>query len=455
MAERAAQHADGDGVGAGVGDAAGAEGTVKRTSVVVVGAGQAGLAISWHLVQAGIDHVVLERDTITHTWRDARWDTFCLVTPNWQCQLPGYSYTGPDPDGFMVRSEILDWLDGYVASFDPPVREHTAVVSVRPLDDGGFSVRTSAGEIVTDQVVVATGGYHTPAVPRIGERLGEHVVQVHSSRYSNPEQLPQGPVLVVGTGQSGAQIAEDLHLAGREVHLAVGHAPRFARRYRGRDVIAWMHDTGHYAKPVTDKPVEERTQDKTNHYVTGRDGGRDIDLRAFAADGMTLHGRLVEIDSTSLRFADDLAANLDAADAVYNGINQLIDTHIDAHGLTTQEGPSRYTPTWEPTGYAGSTLGAADLAAVIWATGFTRDYRWLHAGVFDGAGYPQHERGVTAVEGLYFLGLPWLHTWGSGRFAGIALDAEHVAEHVVERYWQDVPARLSAVARSAPTTATG
>jgi putative flavoprotein involved in K+ transport len=408
----------------------------QQIPVLVVGGGQAGLAISWHLTREGIEHVVLERDTIAHTWRDARWDTFCLVTPNWQCRLPGYAYEGPDPDGFMVKSQILDWLEGYVASFDPPVREHTAVSSLRA-SEGGFLVQSTDGEFLADQVIVATGGYHDPSRPRLAERLPSSVQQVHSSRYVGPSQLAQGPVLVVGTGQSGAQIAEDLHLAGRDVHLAVGHAPRFARRYRGRDVIAWMHDTGHYAKPVTDKPVEERTQDRTNHYVTGRDGGRDIDLRSFAADGMQLHGRLVDIGS-ELVFADDLGANLDAADAVYNDINELIDNHIATTGLSVAEGPSRYAAAWQPEPGA-STVPVGQLAAVVWATGFTRDYHWLHARVFDGAGHPQHERGVTDVDGLYFLGLPWLHTWGSGRFAGIELDAQYVADRVTERYWQQAP----------------
>ncbi|WP_423748017.1 MSMEG_0569 family flavin-dependent oxidoreductase [Frankia canadensis] len=409
--------------------------------MVVIGGGQAGLAMSWHLVADGVEHAVLERDTALHTWRDARWDAFCLVTPNWQCQLPGYAYDGPDPDGFMVRSEIIDWLDGYRASFDPPLREGTAVTSLRPLGDGpgaedpagGFTVQTDAGTITADQVVVATGGYHTPAVPRLAERLPEDLHQVHSAAYTSPAALPDGPVLVVGTGQSGAQIAEDLHLAGRRVHLAVGNAPRFARRYRGRDVIAWMHDTGHYAKPVTDRPLAERTQDRTNHYVTGRGGGRDIDLRAFARDGMVLHGRLTGVARGRFHFAADLAANLDAADEVYNGINGLIDEHIAAHGLDVPIGPSRYRADWVPAADTGPRLDVGDVAAVVWATGFTRGYGWLHAGVFDGAGHPQHRRGVTAVPGLYFLGLPWLHTWGSGRFAGIAPDAAHLADHIRER----------------------
>jgi putative flavoprotein involved in K+ transport len=407
---------------------------MERIPVVIIGGGHAGLAVSWHLTRDGIEHVVLERDTLLHSWRDARWDSFCLVTPNWQCRLPGYRYDGPDPDGFMVAAELTDWLAGYVASFDPPVREHTTVTSLRPVADGdGFDLTTGAGSIRAEQVVVATGGYHDPAIPRMAERLPKQIAQLHSSQYKNPQQLPDGPVLVVGTGQSGAQIAEDLLLAGRDVHLAVGNAPRFARRYRGRDVIAWLHDTGHYAKPVTDKPVEERSQDKTNHYVTGRDGGRDIDLRAFAIAGMTLHGHLLDIAGSELVFADDLEHSLDAADAVYNGINQLIDDHIASNAILSAIEPSRYVPVWRPAGYRGSRLPVGELATVVWATGFSRDYRWLHAGVFDGAGHPQQLRGVTAVPGLYFIGLPWLHTWGSGRFAGIEVDASYLAAQLRAR----------------------
>jgi putative flavoprotein involved in K+ transport len=401
---------------------------IESIPVVVVGGGQAGLSASWYLVRDGIEHVVLERETLMHHWRDARWDAFCLVTPNWQCQLPGYPYAGKDPDGFMVAEELNAWLAGFPASFNPPVREHTEVTSVRPRDDGrGFDVRHTGGLIIAEQVVVAVGGYHVPSVPSCAQALPAEVLQVHSSAYKNPTQLPAGKVLVVGTGQSGAQIAEDLHLAGRSVHLAVGDAPRCARTYRGRDVVAWLHDMGHYDRPVTEQPPEERGRDRTNHYVTGRDGGRDLDLRAFAREGMTLHGILTSI-GTEFEFADNLAASLDGADAVYNGINEAIDEWISAQGIQAPP-PTVYEPVWQPTEPA--RLRVDQVSAVIWATGFRSDFRWLHASVFDGAGHPQHLRGVTAVPGVYFLGLPWLHTWGSGRFASVARDAEHLSTHLL------------------------
>jgi putative flavoprotein involved in K+ transport len=260
--------------------------------VLVVGGGQAGLSISYYLKQAGVDHLVVEKNTLTHTWRNQRWDAFCLVTPNWQCALPGYPYPGDDPHGFMKKDEIIAYLDGFIAMVDAPVIEHTQVKRVKRLDDGTFAVATSQGDFTADQVVVASGGYHTPIVPRMAERLPARVLQLQSSEYRNPQALPEGAVMVVGSGQSGAQIAEDLHLAGRKVVLAVGEAPRCARFYRGRDVVDWLADMKYYDMPVEKHPLREGVRDNTNHYVTGRDGGRDIDLRKFAAEGMELCGRL-------------------------------------------------------------------------------------------------------------------------------------------------------------------
>ncbi|MEW6340478.1 MAG: MSMEG_0569 family flavin-dependent oxidoreductase [Pseudomonadota bacterium] len=401
--------------------------------VLVVGGGQAGLSISYYLKQAGIDHLVLEKQTVTHTWRRQRWDAFCLVTPNWQCALPGYPYSGDDPHGFMKKDEIIAYLDGFIAMVDAPVLEHTAVCRVKRRDDGIYAVTTTQGDFSADQIVVASGGYHTPIVPRMAERLPAQIVQLQSSEYRNPQVLPDGAVLVVGSGQSGAQIAEDLHLAGRQVVLAVGEAPRCARFYRGKDVVDWLADMQYYDMPVEQHPLREGVRDNTNHYVTGRDGGRDIDLRKFAAEGMQLYGRLEDLRDGQLHFAANLAANLDEADNTYNRINASIDGFIEKQGIEAPPA-SVYEPLWQPP-RERTTLALEDtgIAAIIWCIGFTPDFSWIDAPVFNGRGYPAHQRGITPMPGLYFVGLPWLHTWGSGRFSGIARDAEYVVQAIAAR----------------------
>ncbi|WP_328618312.1 MSMEG_0569 family flavin-dependent oxidoreductase [Amycolatopsis sp. NBC_00355] len=398
--------------------------------VIVVGGGQAGLSMSHCLTSAGVGHVVLERERAGHEWRTRRWDSFCLVTPNWQCRLPGFPYPGDDPDGFMVRDEIVTYLESYVKEFDVPLCEGVEARRLRRLPGGGFRLTTSAGELTADHVVLATGPYQVPLKPRLAERLPEHVVQLHSAEYRNPDQLPDGDVLVVGTGQSGCQIAEDLHLAGRRVHLAVGSAPRVARRYRGRDVVAWLDEMGYYNRGIDEFADADAVRFRANHYVTGRDGGHDIDLRAFAAQGMQLYGRLNDVRNGQLSFADDLRRNLDAADAVSEGIKDSIDAYIAKREVAAPK-EDRYKPVWEPRD-SQRTLGAEALSAVVWSTGFGRDHRWIDVPVFDGKGYPTHHRGVTSCPGLYFLGLPWQHTWGSGRFCGVAADAEYLARRITD-----------------------
>jgi len=399
---------------------------VPHHTVIVVGGGQAGLSISYYLKEAGIDHLVIEKHTVTHTWRSQRWDAFCLVTPNWQCALPGHPYRGDDPHGFMKKDEIIAYLDGFIAMVDAPVLEHTEVRKVRRLPSGGYFLSTSNGDFTADQVVVASGGYHTPIVPRMAERLPAGIVQLQSSHYRNPQALPEGAVLVVGSGQSGAQIAEDLHLAGRKVFLAVGEAPRCARFYRGRDVVDWLADMRYYDMPVDQHPLREGVRDNTNHYVTGRDGGRDIDLRRFALEGMELYGRLDDLRDGCLHFAPNLRGNLDSADDTYNRINASIDAFIDKQGIDAPPG-APYEPVWSPEGERTSLdLAQSGITSIIWCIGFTPDFSWIDAPVFNGRGYPAHNRGITPQAGLYFIGLPWLHTWGSGRFSGIARDAGHV-----------------------------
>jgi putative flavoprotein involved in K+ transport len=259
------------------------------------------------------------------------------------------------------------------------------------------------------------------------------MAQLHSSEYKNPHALPEGDVLVVGSGQSGCQIAEDLHLAGRRVHLCVGGAPRTARSYRGKDVVEWLHKMGYYDMPVHEHPLKERVRAKANHYVTGRDGGRDIDLRRFALEGMQLYGRLIDVRGSTLEFASDLKHNLAQADAVSESIKTTIDKFIEAKGIDAPAEP-RYTPVWEPEQDPRALdFAKANIRTVIWSIGYRSDYGWIEVPVFDGKGYPSHQRGVTMVDGLYFLGLPWLYTWGSGRFSGVAQDAGYLAEHIESR----------------------
>lgn len=409
----------------------------KHIPVVIVGGGQAGLSVSWYLGRQDIEHLVVEAKTPVHAWSDTRWDNFTLVTPNWHCRLPGYPYAGPDPDGFMKRDEVVEWLTGWLDTFSPPLRIHTRVTRLRQARSGGFelTLASEAGvEMVTcDDVVVATGGYPLPVVPPYAPFLDAAVVQLHSEEYRNPQQLPDGAVLVVGTGQSGAQIAEDLHLAGRQVHLAMGKAPRVARFYRGRDCMTWLADMGTYDIGVQEYPGGQAAREKTNHYVTGRDGGRDIDLREFASQGMKLYGLLEDGKDMRLEFAPTLRASLDSADAVYNSICQDIDRHIEREGIDAPPA-TRYEPVWEPDSEPTSLdLTEAGVTTIIWAIGYRPDYRWIEASVFDGAGRPMQSRGITAVPGLSFIGLPWMYTWGSGRFHGIDRDAAHVAAAIIDR----------------------
>ncbi len=412
----------------------------EHHSVVIVGGGQSGLSLSYYLKQRGIDHRVLEKRSPVHAWRTQRWDTFCLVTPNWQCKLPGWEYSGSDPNGFMKREEIIEYLDGFVKHVNAPVHSGVTVQRVSRRHQGGYDIETSQGRYSADQVVVASGGYHQPIIPRLAERLPQGMLQIHSEQYRNPQAMPPGKVLVVGNGQSGAQLAEDLHKAGREVVLATGDAPRCARFYRGKDVVDWLADMGYYDMAVHEHPLREGVRDNTNHYVTGRDGGHDIDLRQFAAEGMELYGLLTGLEGDTLHFNPDLRSNLDHADRIYNGINVAIDKYIDKAGIAAPP-PSAYTPVWEPvTERTRLKLRESGINSVIWCIGFAPDFSWLDAPVFNGRGQPGHVRGVTALPGLYFIGLPWLHTWGSGRFSGVARDALYLAEQIEARCGREIAA---------------
>lgn len=403
---------------------------LQTIPVAIIGAGQAGLCASYYLCLKNIEHVVLERHRFAHQWRENRWDSFCLVTPNWQCRLPGFPYAGDDPDGFMLKDEIVRYIEDFVATFDPPLREGVTVEDVSRRDDGRFIVRTDRGGYLAEQVVIASGGYDRPIIPPYADRLDPGIFQIQAGDYKNPGQLPEGAVFVVGAGQSGVQIMEDLTIAGRKVHLAVGPAPRAPRKYRGRDATDWLYDMGHYALTIRNHPQGEAVKEKTNHYLSGRDGGHEIDLRKFALKGVSLYGSLAGLSRQSADFAPDLEKNLDDADASYLGIRTAIDAYISENGIDAPE-EAPFEKVWRPEEEPVQLdLHDAGIRSVVWAIGFRPDYSWLNVGVLDERGRPVFERGVCKVEGLYFLGLGWLNTWGSGRFLGIAEDAEYLCGHI-------------------------
>ncbi|MDQ8202172.1 MSMEG_0569 family flavin-dependent oxidoreductase [Pelagicoccus sp. SDUM812003] len=406
----------------------------KRVEVVIIGGGQAGLSVSYQLSKYGVtDQVIFEKNRVAHSWREERWDSFCLVTPNFQCRLPEHPYDGDDPDGFMLKDEIVDYVERFAQKVTAPIHEGVTVLSVRE-SDLGYEVETSIGTWICQNVVSAIGSFHIPMRPEGFDRIPSRIQQIFATEYRNPEQIPQGAVAIVGNGQSGCQIAEDLQLAGRQVHLYLGNAPRSPRKYRGKDAVAWLEEMGYYETCYDEHPDPEKARGGTNHYLTGRDGGREIDLRRFALDGMKLYGYLEEVTEKGFRSRPDVKEKLDKADRSYLGICQRIDDYIAAKGIDAPEEPP-YVPCWTPPSPEETELDfeTADISCVIWCLGFKPDFSFIEIDIFDRRGLPEHKRGVTEAPGLFFLGLPWLHTWGSSRFAGIAEDATHIAQAIVKR----------------------
>jgi len=401
---------------------------------VIIGGGQAGLATSYNLAQRGGEHVVLEQAAVPGSaWRDGRWDSFTLVTPNWSFRLPGAEYRGSDPEGFMPRDEIVATFGRYVADFDLPVQYGTRVTSVEataPRD--GYLVTTLDTTYSARNVVVATGPFQTPKVPAFAAQVSGAAVQVHSSHYRNPESIPEGAVLVVGSAQSGCQIADELYRSGRTVYLCVGSAGRVPRRYRGRDIVDWMYLRGLFDLTADSLPSPQARY-APNPHVTGRDGGRTLNLHQFAHDGVVLLGHLIGADGEALRLAPDLHASLAKVDAFEAEMVQMVDSYIVE---TSMDAPREVLPHLGD-GYrlaeiTDLNLRAAGITTIIWAMGYAADYGIVKLPVFDEAGYPEHRRGVTKHTGLYFMGLPWMHTRKSSLLMGVGEDAEYVASSIAE-----------------------
>ena len=402
----------------------------QHVETIVVGGGQAGLSASWHLKRARREHLVLDRGRIGDTWR-RRWDSFCLVTPNWCSQLPGFPYDGAAPDGFMSRDEIVDYVERFARSFGPPFLGDVEVLHVRTSKNRGrFKLDTSKGVFSTDNLIIAVGTHQHPNIPAWDSRLSADVLQLHTQDYRDPARLPDGAILVVGSGQSGCQVVEDLLGAGREVHLCVGRAGRIPRRYRGRDILEWDAITGYFDLAVDQHPRGREIRFQPHPHLSGRDGGHTIDLRQLALDGVRLHGRLLEVEGTVVRFADDLAQTLDTIDRICRENLAEIDDFIVTNGIDAPEDelvPIDWQPSCEPPTLDLKRVG---ISTVIYATGFHFDFGWIDLPVFDARGYPRYERGVTQLPGLYFVGLHWLHTQGSGLFHSVGRDAGYVADHL-------------------------
>lgn len=405
---------------------------VERVETLIVGGGQAGLTMSHMLSRRGCPHLVLEQHRIAERWRTERWNGLRFQFPNWSVQLPDFSFSNADPDGFATSGEIVDFISAYAAFIAAPVRCGVKVLALRRHHSAcGFVAETSDGLVEGANVVVATGPYQRPIIPPLlQDEVG--LFQVHASRYREPNQLPSGAVLVVGSGASGAQISEELFRAGRRVYLSVGRHRRMPRRYRGRDLIWWLSALG-----LDQTSVERRGPDKSLPLITGAYGGHTIDYREFAARGIVLLGRLVAARDGVIDVARDLAASLAHGDSAYTAFLDMVDAHVQRHELAVPQEPAAREVLPDPSCLVEPLprldLRAAGISAVIWATGYGVDFDWIDIPVLDARGEPTHSQGITGVPGLYFLGLQWLSRMNSSFLTGVGDDAERLADHIAAR----------------------
>jgi putative flavoprotein involved in K+ transport len=411
---------------------------MESIETLIVGAGQAGLALSHELAGAGREHVLLERGRTVERWRSERWDSLTLLSPNWMTRLPGQHYDGDDPNGFMHHQSVVQFFESYAASFSAPVQQGIAVRAIdHDPDRTGYVVSTTHGRTWhAHNVVVATGMFQRPHIAGWGAELPPDIAQVHSSGYRNPDQLPPGAVLVVGSGASGFQIAEELQRHGRRVFFSVGRHERPPRRYRGRDVMSWIEQMGIFdqaaATPADhwQHPGSGPTVAPPSPALTGVDGGHDLDPHRLAQDGVVLLGHINGMTDDVLAVAPDLAENLRTGDASYAAWQTRIDAYIAAHGIVAPEAdptPALPLSLAEAQPLAHLDVKAAGVSAVVWATGFRTDFSWIHVPVFLN-GMPAHQRGVTAVPGIYFLRIAPFYKRRATLIDGLEEDAGFLAE---------------------------
>ena len=402
----------------------------ETIETLVIGGGQAGLVMSHRLKQCGLSHLVLERHRIAERWRSERWDGLKFQFPNKSVRLPDFPFPHSDPDAFASTDEIIKFIEAYAGFVAPPIRCGVAVTRLSKRDGKVFIAETADGTIAASNVVVATGPYQRGFVPNV---LRDHsVFQVHANNYRNPVQLPEGAVLVVGAGASGAQIAEELLRAGRRVYLSIGTHRRLPRRYRGCDLTWWL------AEMRLDRMTpEQRGPAQLGPVISGAYGGRTIDFRRFAADGMILVGRIEATNNGVLQLAPGLAESLADGNLAYTTFLNMVDEYVKRHGLDLPEDPDARTTLPDPPCVTAPLrcldLGAEGISAVIWATGYSVDFGWIDLPVLDGSGEPRHRNGISVVPGLYFLGLQWLSKMNSAFLSGVGDDAAVLADHILAR----------------------
>jgi putative flavoprotein involved in K+ transport len=403
---------------------------MKHTDTVIIGGGQAGLAMSRCLVEYGIDHVILERGRLAERWRSERWDSLRLLTPNWQSRLPHFVYKGDRPDDFMTTPEYIRHLEDYAESFEAPVQTGTTVDAVEKIDHGRFRVVTDKGVWSASNVVIATGFCDTPRVPEFAAKVPGDILQIVPSDYRNPRQLPNGGVLIVGASATGLQIADELADAGRAVTLAVGTHIRAPRRYRGKDILYWMDAMGGFAAPAD--PAEERKSPAPQ--LVGTPANHDLDIARMQNKGVTLTGGAVAIRDGRVCFADDLKDKVAAGDAMMTELLGKIDSYIAASdGREQALAPDAPAPITLDPAPAEINLRADNIRTIIWATGFERLYPWLKVPVLDGRGEITHDGGVTPEPGLYVLGIRFQKRKYSNLIDGVGRDAEDLSQHLASR----------------------
>ncbi len=405
---------------------------MKRTDTIIVGGGQAGLAMSRCLTEEGIEHVVLERGRVAERWRTERWDSLRLLSPNWHTRLPGFRYQGADPDGFMTMPEIVSYFERYALASSAPVQDETTVLSVKRWGQG-YRVRTDQGDWEAPTVVVATGHCDLPFVPQVAEGLSSGVHQVVPSQYRNPDQLPDGGVLVVGASASGIQLAQEIHRSGRPVTLAVGRHIRMPRRYRGRDIAWWLEASGILGERAERAFDIESARLQPSLQLVGTPNQETIDLAILRDEGVRLVGRVEGANGTRISFRDDLRRNIDAAEQKLDRVLDRIDRFIDETCMAA-DSPNR-RPAIEVSEAPGELdLRDAGIASVLWATGYRRRYSWLQVPVLNIRGEIIHDAGVTPAAGVYVLGLNFQRTRKSSFIDGVGDDARAVTEHLSKRF---------------------